>query len=208
MISGVKMDIKKRLEAYWGGLLGDTLKEQFDADEITLIEADSDPPDVLYEMSYKDGKRNRTWVEITGVYPSDDEARKAFEFAKYGRQYELTKLYSDRKIASRARESILKKIKKKTYANLHKEYGPGHLLLFLPYQAIPLVNSGTVTKVKTHIPLEDLNLQRHFCCVWAMHRQPDYDDGVTVMHDGINNEESFIESYLLWPENDEEGQII
>ncbi len=195
------MSMKKRLEAYWGGLLGNTLKEQFDADDITLIEADSDPPDALYEMSYKDGKRNRTWIEITGVYPSEDEAKKAFEFAKKRIQYEATKLYPDSRIASVARERILKKIKKKTYANLYKEHGPGHLLLFLPYQAIPLVNSGTVTKVKTHIPLEDLNQQRHFCCVWAMHRQPDYDDGVSIVHNGFNKE-SFIVSYLLWPEND------
>ena len=207
MISGVKMDINKRLEDYQEALFRDTLKERYHADEITLIETDSDPPDAVYEISYKDGKKDRTWIEITGVYPSDDEAKKAFEFAKKGIQFEATKLYPDSRIASRARERILKKIKKKTYANLYREYGPGHLLLFLPYQAIPLVNSGTVAEIISHIPLEDLNQQRQFCCVWAMHRQPDYDDGVCVKHDGFKKE-SFIVSYLLWPENDGEGQIV
>ena len=203
MISRVEMNIKKKkLELYWGGLLGDTLKEQSCADEITLLDTESDPPDALYEFSYNDGKKNRTWIEVTGVYPSDEEAKKAFEFAIKGTQYEDTKLYSDSKIASRAGERILKKAKKKTYANLYSEYGPGHLLLFLPYQAIPLVNSDTVAEIIPHIPLEELNQQCHFCCVWAMHRQPDFDDGITVAHNGFM-EESGIAVYLLWPENDE-----
>ena len=203
MISRVEMNNKqKKLELYWGGLLGDTLKEQSCADGITLLDKESDPPDAMYEFSYKDGRKNRTWIEVTGVYPSDEEAKKAFEFAIKGTQHKSTKPYSDSRIASRAKERILKKIKKKTYSNLYREYGPGHLLLFLPYQAIPLVNSGTVAEIIPHIPLEDLDQQRNFCSVWAMHRQPDIDSNGIVAHFGFN-EKSVIAVYLLWPENDE-----
>ena len=151
---------------------------------------------MLYEISHKDGKKNHAWVEITGVYSSDDEARKAFAFAKDKNQYEPPKLYTDNRMAQKAKESILKKIKKTTYTNLYAKYGSGHLLLFIPYQANPLLDSRTIEEIKANLPLECLNQQCHFSSVWAAYQEP-ISDGLIIIH-GVEEKPVFIS---LWSIN-------
>ena len=65
------MSINKNLEIYWGELFRKVIEEQLNVNEVILVEIDSDPPDMLYEISHKDGKKNHAWVEIAGVYSSD-----------------------------------------------------------------------------------------------------------------------------------------
>ena len=130
-------NLKNNHEAFWGELFADILKRYLDVNEVNVLPIDADPPDCLYEISYKEGEKARTWVEITGVYPSKNVARVAFEAAR-GKPPEEAggfMVNPDRPIADLARCAILKKVRKTTYTEPLEKYGLGHLLLVVPYQA-------------------------------------------------------------------------
>lgn len=214
--------IKKRLEKFWGELFADILKDHLGADDVTTLEVDSDPPDALFDISCKSGKKDRTWAEIRNVYPSKDTAKHAFQGARAGlsdRPETHQAIDSaakqalggpskaaggalenpDGQIAQIARGAVLDKIGKTTYEGLRKNYGAGHLLLVVPYQTYPLVSSVTAEYIKSCIPLQNLDRQSTFCSVWVGYKQPDVEDGFRIIH--LPKSSSGYAFVLLWPDH-------
>jgi len=213
--------IKERIEEFWGKLFADILKGHLGADEVTTLEVDSDPPDALYNIVYNSSKKDRTWVEITNVYPSKDTAKHAFQGARAGlsERPETHKAIDsaakqalggpcktaggalknpDGQIAQIARGAVLDKIRKTTYEGLRRKYGAGHLLLVIPQQTYPLVSSVTAEYIKSCIPLQNLDRQSSFCSVWVGYKQPDVEDGFHIVH--LPTSSSGYAFVLLWPD--------
>ena len=193
-------NLKNKHEAFWGELFADILKRYLDVNEVNVLPIDADPPDCLYEISYKEGEKARTWVEITGVYPSKNAARVAFEAARGKPPEEVGgfMVKPDRSIADLARCAILKKVRKATYTEPLEKYGLGHLLLVVPYQAYGLVNNDTVEAIQSRMPVERMNEQCLFRSVWVAYKQPEYDDGIVIKH--LPTDSPSYAFSPLWPE--------
>ena len=183
--------IKRDFEEYWGGEFANELKRRCLVHEITLLEKgpDDDPPDARYEVTDKAGKKYRAWLEITGVYLSNEYAEEAWESARghsvptgnprnlewNSDSNEQTKrgilrrmaIQSDCTIAKGARLEICKKLKKTNYENLRTTDGPGYLLLVVPSDAYPLFEHLTVTEIQSRLPVAKLNSQDFFKSVWV-----------------------------------------
>lgn len=215
-------NIKEEIEEFWGELFADNLKDHFGAVEVNIVEVDEDPPDVLYDISFKSSQKNRTWAEITNVYPSKDTAKQAFQAARAGLSEERKTheaidsaakralggpskaaggalVNPDGQIAKIARKAILEKIRKTTYEGLCRKYGAGHLLLVIPYQTYPLVSDATAEYVKSCMPLPRLKQQSTFCSVWVGYKHPDVDDGLHIVH--LPTSSSGYAFVLLWPDH-------
>ena len=164
---------KEEFEEYWRREFANALKRRGLVQEITLLDKDSDPPDARYEVSDEAGKKYRTWLEIAGVYLSDEYAEEAWQSAR-GKDVapsnprnlewnsdsnEQTRrdilqrmaIQSDCTIAKAALREICKKLQKTSYENLRTTDGPGYLLLVVPSDAyihcltdLPLLKSGRV----------------------------------------------------------------
>ena len=83
--------LKEEIEEFWGSLFSDVLKEYLDTEEANIVEPIQDfpehqRPDVLYEISYKSNKKDRTWAEITLVYPHNDAAKHVHQAAISGQR--------------------------------------------------------------------------------------------------------------------------
>ena len=214
--------MKERIEEFWGELFADILKDHLSADEVNILGVDANPPDALYDILCKNGKKDRTWTEITNVYPSKDTAKHAFQAARAGlsERPETHKAIDsaakhalggpsktaggalenpDGQIAQIARQAILCKIRKTTYEDLRRKYGAGHLLLVIPYQTYPLVSSVTAEYIKSCMPLQCLDRQSTFCSVWVGYKQPDVDDGLRIVH--LPTSSSGYAFVLLWPDH-------
>ena len=157
--------------------------------KITLLEKGPEPPDARYEVSDEAGKKYLTWLEITGVYLSNEYAKEAWESARGNSvptgnprslewnsdSNEQTKrgilqrvaIQSDCTIAKRARQAICKKLKKSNYENLRTTDGPGYLLLVVPSDAYPLFDQSTIAEIQSSLPVEKLNNQDFFKSVWV-----------------------------------------
>ena len=181
--------IKEDFEEYWGGKFAHELKRRRLVHEITLLEKGPEPPDARYEVTDEAGKKYRTWLEITGVYLSEDYATEAWQSARgkavapsHLRNLEWNSnldertrrnivqrvtIQSDCTIAQEARQAICKKLKKTNYENLRTTDGPGHLLLVVPSDAYPLFDPSTVAEIQSRLPLEKLNDQDFFKSVWV-----------------------------------------
>ena len=213
--------IKERLEEFWGELFAENLKDYLEADEVTALKVASDPPDALYDISCKSGKKHRTWAEITNVYPSKGTAKHAFQGARAGLsdRPETHKAFDseakralggpsktaggaledpDRQITQIAKEAILRKIRKTTYNGLCAKHGSGYLLLVIPYQTYPLVSSVTAEYIKSCLPLQHLDRQSNFCSVWVGYKQPDFEDGFRIVH--LPASSSGYAFVRLWPD--------
>lgn len=182
-------DKKKEFEDYWGGEFANELIRRHLVHEIICVEKDTDPPDAYYEITDKTGKKYRIWLEITGVYLSNDYAEEAWQFAR-GRPtapsnlrnlewnskldeptkrgiIERVTIQSDSTIAQNARQAICNKLKNPNYENLRITDGPGYLLLVVSSDAYPLFDSSTVTEIQSRLPVKRLNDQDSFSSVWV-----------------------------------------
>ena len=215
-------ELKKRIEGFWGKLFADILNSHLDAHDVTFLQPDSDPPDALYDISCKSGKKDRTWAEITNVYPSKDTAKHACQAARAGlsESPETHKAIDsaakhtlggpskaaggalenpDSQMAQIAREAVLCRLRKTSYQGLCTKYGAGHLLLVVPYQTYPLVSSVTAEYIKSCMPLQYLDRQSTFCSVWVGYKQPDVEDDFRIVH--LPTSSSGYAFVLLWPDH-------
>ena len=221
----MEKSLKVEIEEFWGSLFSYVLKEYLDSKEVNIVEPIQDfperePPDVLYEISYKSNKKDWTWAEITLVYPHNDAAKHVHQAAISGQrdtpeQQEALDstvksalrgsfdkkgepvLDPDRKMAKLCKQRILRKMQKKSYGHLCEEYGRGHLLAVIPYQTYPLVNRNTVQHVESILSHTLLIEQHNFRSLWIAHKQPEVDNLIIVHDPAYSPRYAF---YSLWPE--------
>ena len=87
----MKQSQKVEIEEFWGSLFSYVLKEYLEVKEANIVEPIQDfpehqRPDVLYEISYKNNKKNWIWAELTLVYPHNDAAKHVNQAAVSGQR--------------------------------------------------------------------------------------------------------------------------
>ncbi|WP_147820161.1 hypothetical protein [Salidesulfovibrio onnuriiensis] len=96
-----------------------------------IVEEQPDPPDaILYDE--EDG--DRTWVEVTDAFFSDDWARNLYSHATPDEDdfdMQSSQVNMDERHAHRFVEIVQKKLSKESYAPFHEEHGPGTLIVSL-----------------------------------------------------------------------------
>ncbi len=87
----MEKSLKIEIEEFWGSLFSHVLKEYLDTEGMNIGNPIQDFPehqwpDVLYEISYKNNKKDWTWAEVTLVYPDNDAAKHINQAAKFGQR--------------------------------------------------------------------------------------------------------------------------
>lgn len=184
--------INSKLESHWAEIFAEAIKTTKSVSTVTREDPAShgDPPDAVYRLVHSDSSVSYEWAELTGIYPSSDAARIVFKEARGvpdGEESSLHKLkrvdgMNDFSLAQVAHSSILKKISKDSYQDLAQNFGPGHLVLFLPRQSYPLLDSRTAWAISNDVPIEQLAENRYFKTVSLLYKEPDSEDGLLVHH--------------------------
>ena len=182
--------INEGLQSYWAEIFVEALKHLLPESNVQRQspESHNDPPDALYRVVSPDGTVSHEWAELTGIYPSEDAARIVFKEARDladRRVSSIEKLKSvsgmdDLNVARVARDAVLKKTGKSSYNSLIRDWGLGHLVLFVPYQSYPLMNRWTATAIRESLP--DLSVNRYFRSVSLLYANPDYESESHVVY--------------------------
>lgn len=196
--------INERLQSYWAEIFVEALKVLLSESNVQRQnpESHNDPPDALYRVINPDGTVSHEWVELTGIYPSEDAARIVFKEARGLADLRVPSLdrlksvsgMDDHNVARVARDAVLNKIAKSGYEILIRDWGLGHLVLFVPYQSYPLMNRWTATAIRESLP--DLSANRYFRSVSLLYAQPDYESESQVVY--LPNSTAGHAFVLLW----------
>ncbi len=127
----LRKDLKDAHENSVLSTFKDYMKEK---GSILKIEDRPDPPDALVEID-----NNKTWIEITDVFFSDDVAKSITSYSAHDKTHQPSEsglVIDPDKITSKQVESVIKKkLTKTTMVKLAKKHGSGILLvgLFNPF---------------------------------------------------------------------------
>lgn len=157
-------ETNQRVEDYWAGQLArsELLRNMLGATNVQLIDRSlhRDPPDALFEVSYRDGESKKLWCEISGAWRSRKGAREVFEVVEGKRPPPSgphgVMAEPDARTADSVIRAILKKLGKDTYRELISDHGPGHLHIFLSSDHYPLFDRTTLSGISSRLPVEEL----------------------------------------------------
>ncbi len=151
----------KEVENYWAARLLETgfLAELVRATQLERIDPEQhgDPPDAMYGGLDARGARLQLWVEISGAWRSAEGAKETFEVAER-RKPAPTGPHGllagpDQTTAKSVAHAVCSKLKKKSYLALVREFGPGHLHVFVASDHYPLFDIGTLAEIRRYVAM-------------------------------------------------------
>lgn len=157
-------ETNERVENYWAGQLAQSelFRNMLGATNVELIDRSQhrDPPDALFEVSYRDGEPKKLWCEISGAWRSPRGAQEVFEVVEGKRPAPSgphgVMVEPDARTADSVIQAILTKLGKDTYRELISDHGPGHLHIFLSSDHYPLFGKSTLRCISARLPVEQL----------------------------------------------------
>ena len=158
------------VENYWAGQLAqsEVFRNMLEATNVELIDRSQhrDPPDALFEVSYRDGESKKLWCEISGAWRSPRGAQEVFEVVEGKRPVpsgpHRVMVEPDARTANSVIQAIRKKLGKNTYCELISAHGPGHLHIFLSSDHYPLFGKPTLRCISACLPVGQLEDQAMF----------------------------------------------
>lgn len=160
----------KEVENYWATRLLETrfLAELVRAAQLERIDPEQhgDPPDAMYEGLDAHGARLQLWVEIRAAWRSEEEAQETFEVAERLRPAPTGPhgllVGPDESTAKSVAEAVLSKLQKGSYSHLARNFGPGHLHVFVSSDHYPIFDAGTLAEIRRYVPTIPLDGQSVF----------------------------------------------
>lgn len=153
---------------FLAGLIGATQLERIDRSE------HDDPPDAMYQGRDAYGEPLHVWVEICGAWRSAEGAKETLEAVECNKPAPTGPhgllAEPDKVTAKSVADAVRSKLQKGSYCDLVRNYGPGHLHVFVPSDHYPLVDADTLAEIHrcvTTLPLDGQSVFRSVSVGWG-----------------------------------------